>query len=254
MPRVIITQSRGDAPRLAEWVTYHARLGFTEFHMILDGLVDDSAEVLSSLEVGARVVVHRYPEEGAYFDDLSPAERSEAVLKWRTDNAEMLAELPYRAVDPQSLRQYRRVGEVLAQITDGQRGWVAHIDADEFIHIPGSNTLGDLLRTAEVPRLRLRSFDVDTTGNDPSLPVLAQHHSRWAPEDLKLHPDARWANRVKSIVRFRAALPLRSLHGITFGRYLVLEPEVARVHHFRVPLQPIDPPLPFRVDDPLAMP
>ena len=253
MPLVIVTQSRGDAPRLAEWVEYHARLGFEEFHVILDGLIDDSDEVLESLDVGARVVVHRYPEEGVYYDGLPPEERMKVVQQWREDNAEMLAALPHKAVDPQSLRQRRRVTEVLGLITEGRRGWVAHIDSDEFIHLPGT-TLRDLLDGATAPRLQLHSFDVDTTGHDPARPVLEQHRVRWSREDVLAHPDPRWATRVKAMVRFRVALPLRSLHRISIGRHQKVDPEVGRLHHFRVPLQPIDPPIPFTVDDPLSMP
>ena len=253
MPLCVVTQSRGDAPRLAEWVPYHARLGFEEFHVILDGLVDDSDEVLESLDVGARVVVHRYPEEGVYYDGLSPDERMAVVRRWREDNAEMLAALPHKAVDPQSLRQRRRVSEVLEKIVEGRRGWVAHFDSDEFIHVPGG-TLRDLVDDPGVPRLQLLSFDVDTTGHDPSRPVLEQHSMRWSRADVEAHPDQRWATRVKAMVRFKAALPLKSLHRITFGRHVVLDPDAARIHHYRVPLQPIDPPIPFSVDDPLAMP
>ena len=258
MPLVIVTQSRGDASRLAEWVTYHSRLGFEEFHVILDGLIDDSDQVLESLDaspdVAARVVVHRYPEEGVYYDGLPPEERMKVVQKWREDNAEMLAALPHKAVDPQSLRQRRRVTEVLGRVTEGRRGWMAHIDSDEFIHLPGGGSIRDLTSTATTPRLRFLSFDVDTTGHDPSRPVLEQHRVRWARQDVEAHPDSRWATRVKSIVRFRVALPLRSLHRINAGRHQVVDPEVGRLHHFRIPRQPIDPPIPFTVDDPVAMP
>jgi Glycosyl transferase family 2 len=258
VPLVIVTQSRGDASRLAEWVTYHSRLGFEEIHVILDGLIDDSDEVLESLDVAddvpARVVVHRYPEEGVYYDGLSPEERMRVVQQWRQDNAEMLAALPHKAVDPQSLRQRRRVTEVLGTITEGRRGWVAHIDADEFIHLPGGGSIRDLTRAADTPRLRFLSFDVDTAGHDPSRPVLDQHRVRWAREDVEAHPDSRWATRVKSMVRFRVALPLRSLHRINAGRHEVVDPDVGRLHHFRVPMQPIDPPIPFTVDDPVGMP
>lgn len=258
MPLVIVTQSRGDASRLAEWVTYHSRLGFEEFHVILDGLVDDSDQVLAALdaspEVDARVVVHRYPEEGVYYDGLSPEERMRVVQQWREDNAEMLAALPHKAVDPQSLRQRRRVTEVLEKVTEGRRGWVAHIDSDEFIHLPGGGTIRDVTDAATAPRLQFFSFDVDTTGHDPSRPVLEQHSVRWSRADVEAHPDGRWATRVKAMVRFRAALPLRSLHRISLGRHQKVDPEVARLHHYRVPLQPLDPPIPYTVHDPVAMP
>jgi hypothetical protein len=255
---VIVTQSRGDASRLAEWVTYHSRIGFEEFHVILDGLVDDSDEVLAALDASsdldARVVVHQYPEEGVYYDGLPPEERMKVVQKWRDDNAEMLAALPHKAVDPQSLRQRRRVTEVLEKVTEDRRGWVAHIDADEFIHLPGGQSIRDLTDAATAPRLQFYSFDVDTTGHDPTRPVLEQHSLRWSRADVEAHPDGRWATRVKAMVRFRVALPLKSLHRISLGRHEKVDPEVGRLHHYRVPLQPMDPPIPYTVDDPVTMP
>lgn len=254
MPHVVVTLSRGDADRLPEWVTYHARLGFEEFHVILDGLVDDSDEVLESLDVGARVVVHRCAEEGVYLDGLSPADRAAAVRRWREENAEMLAALPHRAVDPVALRQRQRVPPVLAQVTEGRRGWVSFIDADEFIHLPGGGSVRDLTGAATAPRLQLYSFDVDTTGHDPSRPYLEQHTRRWSRADVEAHPDGRWATRVKSIVRFRAAAPFKSIHRISIGRHQKVDPEVARLHHFRIPLQPVDPPIPYSVEDPISVP
>lgn len=254
MPLSIVTQTRGDAPRLAEWVRHHCALGFEEFHVILDGEVDDSADVLASLDVDAEVVVHRYPEEGVYYDGLSPTERAAVVAQWREDNAEMLAALPYNPVDPQSHRQRQRVGAVLERITEGRRGWVAHFDTDEFIHLPGGGTIRDLTDAATAPRLQFLSFDVDTTGHDWDRGFLEQHSRRWARADVESHPDGRWATRVKAMVRYRAALPLRSLHRITFGKHTLLDPEVARIHHFRIPLQPVVPPIPFTVDDPITTP
>lgn len=59
---------------------------------------------------------------------------------------------------------------------------------------------------------------------------------------------------MKSMVRFRVALPFTSIHRISHGRHQVVDPEVGRIHHFRVPLQPLDPPIPFTVDDPIGMP
>ena len=56
------------------------------------------------------------------------------------------------------------------------------------------------------------------------------------------------------MVRYRKSLPFFSVHRISRGEAEVLDPEVARLHHFRIPLQPLDPPLPYRVDDPLQMP
>lgn len=249
MPHVIVTQTRGDAHRLAEWVDYHAALGFEEFHVILDGLVDDSMDVLKSLKTSALVVIHPFPEEGVYFDGLTPERRLERVAEWRQHHAAELAELPYAATDPQSLRQFQRIRELLPSIVEGRRGWLAHIDCDEFINIPGGGDIASLTDVATRPRLQLLNFNVDTTGYDPALPVLAQQGPRWSRESMLAHPDERWARRVKSIVRFRAATPFRSIHRISFGRHEVVDPQVARLHHFRVPLQPMSPDVPYTVPD-----
>ncbi len=134
----IVTQSRGDAARIAEWVDYHHRLGFDDFQIILDGLVDDTDRVLAGLDLPARIDVHRYPEEGEYFDGLPAAERARRVAQWRVDNAEWRATLKGKALDPIAVRQFRRIPEVLAPYAAGDRGrgWVAFIDVDEFLHLP----------------------------------------------------------------------------------------------------------------------
>jgi hypothetical protein len=252
----IVTHTRGDGARIGEWVEYHARLGFDDFQVILDGLVDDTDEVLQRLDVPARITVHRRAEDGDYYDGLGQAERMERVRAWRVEHADLLASLPYKATDPQSLRQFRRVAEVLEPYQAGERGrgWVAHIDADEFIAIPGGRGISDVTSAATAPRLQLLNFNVDTSGHDPARPVLEQHRLRWSREDVLAHPDPRWGTRVKAIVRYRCALPFRSIHRISFGRSEVLDPEVARLHHFRVPNQLVDPEIPYSVDDPLTMP
>lgn len=256
MQHTIVTHTRGDGARIGEWVDYHARLGFADFQVILDGLVDDTDEVLDRLDVPARVTVHRRPEEGDYYDGLDQAERLERVRAWRIEHADFLAALPYKATDPQSVRQFERVAEVLAPYHSGERGrgWVAHIDVDEFIAMPVGGSIADLTGAATAPRLQLLNFNVDTTGHDPARPVLEQHRMRWAREDVLAHPDPRWGTRVKAVVRYRVALPFRSIHRISFGRSEVLDPAVARLHHYRVPTQLVDPEIPYSVDDPLTMP
>ena len=249
MPHVIVTQTRGDAHRLAEWVTFHAALGFDEFHVLLDGLVDDSEDVLARLDVAARVVTHAYPEEGEYYDGLGVDERLARVKAWRELHRDELDREPFAATDPQSLRQFRRIRALLPAVLEGRKGWLAHIDVDEFINVPSGASIRSLTAQAATPRLQLLNFNVDTTGYDPARPVLAQQGPRWSRDDLLEHPDARWATRVKSIVRFRAATPFRSIHRISFGKHEVVDPDVARLHHFRVPLQPMTPPLPYAVDD-----
>jgi len=250
----IVTQSRGDGARIAEWVDYHHRLGFDDFQIALDGLVDDTDEVLAGLDLPARIDVHRYPEEGEYFDGLPAAERARRVARWREDNAAWRATLPGKALDPIAVRQFRRIPELLAPYAAGDRGrgWVAFLDVDEFLHLPAHGSVRALVAEATAPRLRFLNFNVDTSDHDPTRPVLEQHHWRWAREDVLAHPNSAWVNRVKSMVRYRRCLPFFSVHRISRGKAQVLDPAVARLHHFRIPLQPLEPALPYRVDDPLC--
>ena len=256
MAFTIVTQSRGDGSRIAEWVEYHHRLGFDDFQIVLDGLVDDTDEVLAGLGLPARLDVHRYPEEGDYFDGLPAEERARRIARWREENAAWRATLPGKALDPIAVRQFQRIPQVLAPYAAGDRGrgWVAFIDVDEFLHLPAHGTIQALAAEATAPRLRFLNFNVDTTGHDPTRPVLEQHRLRWSREDVLSHPNSAWVNRVKSMVRYRKSLPFMSVHRISRGRAEVLDPAIARLHHFRIPLQPLDPPLPYTVDDPLRMP
>jgi hypothetical protein len=57
---------------------------------------------------------------------------------------------------------------------------------------------------------------------------------------------------VKSIVRYRCAVLDHTVHKISHGRHVLLDPEVARLHHFKMPLnEEID--LPYTVDDPVRL-
>ena len=250
----VVTQSRGDASRLAEWITYHSRLGFDEFHIVLDGLVDNSDEVLDQLDVDAKISYEVKPEQGEYFEGLSPAERWQRILRWREENKEMLQSLPFTASDPLSYRQGIHLTPLLEKVTFERRGWVACIDVDEFIHVPGTQDIRTVTREAPASRLGLLNHNVSTAGHDPSRPVLEQHHMRWSREDLENYPNKAWTNRIKTIARFRAATPFAGIHHLTKGKRAVVPPEVARLHHFRLPEQPLDPPLPYSVDDPISMP
>lgn len=153
MRYTIVTQTRGDGSRISEWIAYHSSLGFDDFQIILDGVVDDTPDILRELDVPAAVVVHRYPEEGDYHDRLTPQERQLRLREWREANAEMRAKLPHRGFDPQSVRQIERVSQVLTPYRSGEhgRGWAAHIDVDEFINLPSHATVGELLDDAPAP-------------------------------------------------------------------------------------------------------
>lgn len=255
MQHTIVTMSRGDAHKIGEWVQYHARLGFGDFQVVLDGEVDDTATVLKSLDVSATITVHRRPEVGEYPDGLSPAERQLQSVEWRARHAADLKARRIRGHDPLSWRQHQHIPPILEPYAEGERGrgWLALIDVDEFIVLRGYQGISDVTHRAGAPRLRFLSFNVDTTGHEPDRPVLEQHTRRWARDDLVALDDQRWARRPKSIVRYRCARLTSTVHKISTGRHVVLDPERARVHHFRIPLQP-GVGIPYAVDDPVSMP
>ena len=91
------------------------------------------------------------------------------------------------------------------------------------------------MKQQTVPRVRFLNFNVDTTGHDPDRPVLEQHSVRWSREDLVSHEDTRWAKRVKSMVRYRYAQLNVTVHKINRGEHVLLDPDVARLHHFKMP-------------------
>lgn len=258
MRHTIVTMTRGDAHKIAEWLDYHARLGFDDVQVVLDGDVDGTEELLRSLDVPAEVTVHPRAEVGEYFHDLTPEERRGRVLRWREEHAADLAAGRMKGIDPLAWRQHLHFGPILAPYAAGQRGkgWLGLIDVDEFVVLGRHATIGELMAeqvaTVGVPRVRFLNFNVDTAGHDPSRPVLAQHSRRWSHADL-LTADARWAKRVKSLVRYRVAVLNATVHKINRGEHVVLDPEVARLHHFKVPASS-ELGIPFTVDDPIAGP
>ena len=53
-------------------------------------------------------------------------------------------------------------------------------------------------------------------------------------------------------MRYRCARLTSTVHKISTGRQQVLDPDRARVHHFRIPLQDgVD--VPYSVDDPIRL-
>lgn len=256
MPHTIVTMTRGDAHRIAEWVEYHARLGFGDFQVVLDGERDDTATVLKSLDLPVSITLHPRSEVGEYADGFSAEERHQLALRWRERHKADLEAKRIRGRDPQSWRQHQYFSEILAPYAAGARGhgWLALLDVDEFIVLRGGyRSIRHVTHRAGAPRLRFLSFDVDTTGYDPDRPVLEQHTRRWSREELLALEDQRWANRPKSIVRYKCARLTSTLHKISTGRQLILDPERARVHHFRTPLQE-GVGIPYDVDDPVNIP
>lgn len=173
----VVTMSRGDASQIEEWLGYHARLGFEDFQIVLDGDVDGTEELLRSLDLPATVAVHPRAEVGEYYEGLTREERRERVLRWRADNAAALESGEMRGRDALSWRQHHHLPEILAPYAAGDRGrgWLALIDVDEFLVLREHGSIGALTSDPPAPRLRFLSLNVDTRGHDPSRPVLEQH-------------------------------------------------------------------------------
>jgi hypothetical protein len=255
MRHTIVTMTRGDGHKIAEWLDYHARIGFDDFQVVLDGDIDGTEEVLRSVEVPAEVTVHPRAEVGEYYDGLPPEERRHRVLLWREKYAAQRASGTMRGTDALAWRQHQHFAPLLAPYAARERGkgWLGLVDVDEFVVLGRHATIGELMGRQTVPRVRFLNFNVDTTGYDPGRPVLEQHSCRWSREDLLAHQDVRWARRVKSLVRYRYAKLNATVHKISRGEHVVLDPDVARLHHFKMPASSeLD--IPFTVDDPISPP
>jgi hypothetical protein len=248
----VVTMTRGDAHKIVEWIDFHARLGFEDFQIVLDGDVDGTEDVLRSLLTRASITVHRKAEVGDYYDGVDPTERARLVEEWRQEHAEARASGAMRGHDPLAWRQHLYFPEVMAPYQAGERGrgWLTLIDVDEFLVLRGGATLHSLTADQTVPRLRFLNFNVDTDGYDPARPVLEQHTMRWSREDVLNHPDQRWGRRVKSLVRYRKAQLNATVHKISRGRHEVVDPDVGRIHHFKMPTGGVD--LPYTVHDPIG--
>jgi len=251
----IVTMTRGDAPKIVEWLDYHARLGFDDFQVVLDGDVDGTEELLRTVDVPASVTVHPRAEVGEYYDGMTLEERRHRVMEWREQHAAERASGRMRGTDALAWRQHLHFGPLLAPYAAAQRGkgWLGLVDVDEFLVLTQHRTIGDLTAEQTVPRVRFLNFNVDTTGYDPTRPVLEQHSVRWSREDLVNHENPRWAKRVKSLVRYRCAALNATVHKINRGRHIVVDPDVARLHHFKMPASS-EPDIPFSVADPIRPP
>lgn len=242
--------SRGDAPRLREWVEYHSWLGFNDFHIILDNPNDDSESVLRALGREVDITVEIRPAHDEYFDGLDDALKWGQVRAWRERNASRIKEWGLPIVDPLSMRQYLYFPTALNKYVLRGEGWLSIIDVDEFIVFPDGRKISDVTAAAEKPRVRFLNFNFDTSNRDPELPVLQQHTHRWDREDIVAYGNG-WDKRVKSIVRYDSLLPLRSVHAISGGGFAILDPDVGRLHHYKATDQGIAE-LTYRVEDTVA--
>lgn len=112
-PRVAICAiAKNEAPYLEEWVTYHTMIGFDTIMVYEHESTDNSAEVLEGLAAAG------------------------------------LAEWTPWSSEPDKKPQWEAYEDGLARLR-GRADWVAFIDLDEFIVLPGHETIQSLL--AEMP-------------------------------------------------------------------------------------------------------
>jgi len=237
----ILTMSRGDAPRLKDWVLYHHQIGFNYFHIILDAPNDRSEKLLKEVatEIPVNLDLTVKEASGAYFDHLSPEEKWAAVKKWRSDHAEYIKDSGLPIVDPLSDRQYRYLPEKLAELRDNfPEDWVAVIDVDEYIALPGTSSLKSIVNNAKNPRLRFLNFNFDMSTWTTDKPVRNQVY-RWDRKDIVEYGKG-WENRVKSLVKISQSLPMNSVHSISRGPFERLPETTARLHHYKYPNQSLD--------------
>lgn len=236
----ILTMSRGDEPRLKEWVLYHHEIGFNYFHIILDAPIDNSEAILLELseDLDVNIDVTLKEATGSYFDGLTPEERWEEVKKWRAQNENYIKNSGLPIVDPLSDRQYKYLPEKLRELQEKfPSDWVAVIDVDEFIALPGTSTLKTLVENSSTPRLRFLNFNFDMSDWSTAKPVREQVY-RWSRKDIEDYGKG-WEHRVKSLVRIDHSLPLLSVHIVSSGPFQVVPHTVARLHHYKFPNQSI---------------
>lgn len=251
MTFTILTMTRGDESRIEEWVEYHAALGFNDFYFILDAPIDNTESVLRGLDVDATITIDVREAKGDYYDGYTQAERWEAVKKWRTENDAALKALGTPVVDPQTVRQHEYFEEVMQRYSEEGDGWLALIDMDEFIVFPGGQSIQEMTSDRSVPRIRLLNFNFDMKSHVPGSSILSNNLMRWDREDIIAYGKG-WDTRVKTIARYDSLLPMVSVHPISKGPFVTLDPEVGRLHHYRTPDQGIAE-LPYTVADAAAL-
>lgn len=250
----ILTMSRGDSERLEDWLLYHRRIGFERFHIVLDNPNDNSIEVLEDVRANHQIDIETtvLGADGEYFDGIPFEERLRLIAQWKKDNARYIADSGYPIVDPLSDRQYRILPEMLADLKSRYpEDWVAVIDVDEYIALPGTANLHTLIHRAEKPRLRFLNFNFDMEGWSRGENVRTRVR-RWSRKDIVAYGKG-WENRVKTVVRLDSSLPMVSVHAVSSGPFEIVSPEVGRIHHYKYPNQKIS--LNYPVEDrSIAMP
>lgn len=249
MTYTILTMSRGDEPRIKEWVDYHVGLGFNDFYFILDAPIDNTESVLRAMDVDATITIDVREPKGDYYDNMTASERWELVKKWRIEHADEIAAMGLPVNDALAMRQYQYFPEVLEAYSAKGTGWLALIDVDEFIVFPGGETVQEMTAASSSPRMRLLNFNFDMRDHVAGTPVLGQS-MRWDRADIVAYEKG-WQNRVKTIAKYDSLLPMASVHPISKGPFVVLDPEAGRLHHYKPTDQGIAE-LPYSVQDTTA--
>ena len=241
---VILTMTRGAENRIEEWVRYHAGIGITDFHIVLDNPIDDTESVLkrTCAELNVGLIVEVKEASGDYHDGLSLEERRQKRKDWREKQTELNKSKGYPKVynfSPQARRQFIYFSEILTDYDErsknGEHGWVAVIDDDEFISpIKWPDIPSMTGAFPEAVRLRLHNFDFDTSDHDPAKPFLEQHFYRWSRAGIEAHGNG-WEKRFKTLVWWGHLSPFMSVHIVSKGKAQIIDHEDARLHHFRIP-------------------
>jgi hypothetical protein len=231
----ILTMSRGDENRIEEWIRYHVGIGFDDFTIVLDNPIDNTEGKLKGLDVQANIRVLKKPPVREYYDGLNPAERWKAVQLWQVENADEIARLGLPINDAIAYRQYLYYPEQLAAFAARDAdGWVALIDVDEFIVLEAWSSVRELTAATQSDRIRFLNFNFDTSQHAPGRSFLRENTMRWSRDDVVAYGKG-WEDRVKSLVRYRACLPLVSVHAISLGNYWTVPYESGRLHHYKWP-------------------
>lgn len=248
----ILTMSRGDCHRIKEWLEYHARIGFTDFFIILDNPNDNTADIITGIQTSANVNVVTKGPKGPYYDGLDMASVWEKRKKWKKSNQAEIDRSGLPINDEISWRQYLYFSEIIPDIQQSESvSWLSLIDIDEYIVLTDYSCISELVKNAESDRIRLLNFNYDTDGYVPENgeSIVEFSKRRWSHADI-INYGRGWDKRCKSIVKIDKALPLVSVHAISRGQFKIIDHQKAKLNHYKFPANKI---IPYSVTDPLIL-
>lgn len=249
----ILTMSRGDEHRIADWLQYHYSIGFTNFHIILDNPIDNTEAIARHVasENHFNLTVKTIDADGDYYDGLTAEDRWAAIRRWKEKHAVEIERSGLPIVDPLSMRQYKYLPNELNTLQRrGSDAWLALIDIDEYIALPETADIASLTQGADTPRLRIFNYNFDMTGWD-GVSNVRYFTQRWSRNDIEDFGMG-WQNRVKTIARCDHLLPLVSVHALSRGPFRLVPPDKARLHHYKFPNQ--GNVIPYSVTDKVILP